>query len=41
MKLVEKYLKNKEIQKTIYIKNKIINFIVNNEKYFYNYIFCT
>ncbi len=28
MKLIEKYIKNKEIFKTIYIKDKIINFIV-------------
>ena len=28
MKLVEKYIKNKEILKTIYVKNRLINFIV-------------
>ena len=28
MKLVEKYITNKEIQKIIYIKNKLINIII-------------
>ena len=29
MQLIEKYIKNKKIIKTIYIKNRIINVIVN------------
>ena len=28
MKLIEKYIKDKEIFKTIFIKDKIINFII-------------
>ena len=28
MKLIDKYIKNKKILKTIYVKNKLINLIV-------------
>ena len=39
MKKLKKYLDNKNIKKKIYIKNKLINIIILNEKKNFYFIF--